>query len=378
MLEEIVRIAEEEQVDLVLVAGDLYDVPNPSHEAQELFYRILRKLGHNGKRAVVAIAGNHDSPDLIEAPDPLARECGIILLGYPHSICPIFRLETGLEVLRSEAGFLELRIPDVEAPVRIFSTPFANEQRLRKYLGREEDEGVRALLGHQWSELAGKYGDPGGINLLVAHLFVADGGKEPPEEPEGEKPIRVGTASVVYPEIIPQAIQYAALGHLHRSQIVQDKGPLVAYSGSPLGFSFSESGQEKVVHLVELQPGKQPTLRPIRLESGRPLARKTFEKVFEALQWLGENDQKLVELTLRTKHFLTAKEMGSLREASEFLLNIIPEPTAEPDIWETGEHISLDQSPEELFTAYFQQQKGQEPTEEILALFRELLTQKES
>ena len=73
VLEEICEIADRENVDVVLVAGDLYDSFNPTIEATELFYKILRRLTQDGKRPVVAIAGKHDSPTRIEAPNPLAR-----------------------------------------------------------------------------------------------------------------------------------------------------------------------------------------------------------------------------------------------------------------------------------------------------------------
>src|SRR6476660_3431294 len=71
-LEEIIQIADEQEVDAILIAGDLFDNYNPASEAVELFYKTLKRLSKNGKRAVIAIAGNHDSPDRIEAPDPLA------------------------------------------------------------------------------------------------------------------------------------------------------------------------------------------------------------------------------------------------------------------------------------------------------------------
>jgi len=81
VLDEICTIADKENIDAVLVAGDLFDTFNPPTEAVELFYRSLKKLSKNGSRPVIAIAGNHDSPDRIESPDPLARECGIIFAG---------------------------------------------------------------------------------------------------------------------------------------------------------------------------------------------------------------------------------------------------------------------------------------------------------
>ena len=72
VLGEIVKIADENAVDLVLIAGDLFDSFNPSIEATELFYKTLKQLTNNGKRPVIAIAGTHDASDRIDAPYPLA------------------------------------------------------------------------------------------------------------------------------------------------------------------------------------------------------------------------------------------------------------------------------------------------------------------
>ena len=111
VMNEICKIAGNENVDAVLVAGDLFDTFNPPTEAVDLLYKTLKKLTNNGKRPVIAIAGNHDSPDRIEAPDPLARECGIIFAGYPATVVPAFELETGLKILQSEEGFIEINLP---------------------------------------------------------------------------------------------------------------------------------------------------------------------------------------------------------------------------------------------------------------------------
>ena len=105
VLKEICDIATLEDVQVVMIAGDLFDTFNPSTEVVELFYRYLKKLTNNGKRAVIAIAGNHDSPERIEAPDPLARECGILFVGFPHAEVTPFELETGLKIQQSAPGF---------------------------------------------------------------------------------------------------------------------------------------------------------------------------------------------------------------------------------------------------------------------------------
>src|SRR5512140_674864 len=85
VLDEICMIVDKDQVNAVIVAGDLFDTFNPAVEAVDLFYRTLKKLSANAWRAVICIAGNHDSPERIEAPDPLARECGIIFSGLPET-----------------------------------------------------------------------------------------------------------------------------------------------------------------------------------------------------------------------------------------------------------------------------------------------------
>ncbi len=158
VLAEICEIADREAVDAVLIAGDLYDTFNPPIDATDNFYHHLKRLSANGRRPVVAIAGNHDSPHRIEAPDPLARECGIIFAGYPHTHVQPFSLDTGAEILQSAPGFIELKLPACEAPLRILLTPYANESRFRKALSTDNpDADLRALLAEHWQTLADEY-----------------------------------------------------------------------------------------------------------------------------------------------------------------------------------------------------------------------------
>ena len=130
VMNEICEIADEQNIDLVLVAGDLFDTFNPSVEAVELFYKTLKRLANNGQRPVIAIAGNHDSPDRIDAPDPLARECGIILIGHPNTKVQEFKLPK-FEISNSVEGFIELKLNHIKFPVRIIHTSYANEIRLK-------------------------------------------------------------------------------------------------------------------------------------------------------------------------------------------------------------------------------------------------------
>ncbi|MDP3431945.1 MAG: exonuclease subunit SbcD [Bacteroidota bacterium] len=380
VLQEICEIAEREQVDAIIVAGDLFDTFNPPTEAVDLFYRTLKRLTNNGRRPVIAIAGNHDSPDRIEAPDPLARECGIIFAGYPNSLVPEFELESGLKVLQSSEGFLELKLPGTDTPLRLLLTPYANEFRLKTYLGHEnsEDE-LRTILQEKWQELGTKYCDDKGVNLLVTHLFVVRKGDALPEEPIDEKPIlHVGGAQVIYTENIPKQIQYTAIGHLHRMHRVDSVPCPVYYSGSPLSYSFAEANQKKFVMIVDAEPGKIAKVQEIVLSKGKKLLRKRAEGIEEALQWLAENQDSLVELTMVTNTYLTAQERKQLNGVHNGIVTIIPEVKNALGLASgTKKCIDLTRNMEELFIDYFRHAKGQEPNAELMSLFTELLAVEE-
>ncbi|MDD3555104.1 MAG: exonuclease subunit SbcD [Proteiniphilum sp.] len=380
VMEEICEIAEQEAADVVLVAGDLFDTFNPPTEAVDLLYRTLKRLSAEGRRPVIAIAGNHDSPDRIEAADPLARECGILFAGYPHTEIPPYLLESGLRVLKSDKGFLELLLPGSSFPLRILFTPYANEYRLKTFLGLEESEKeLRSILQERWQHLADSYCDQQGVNILLSHLFVVRRGDTLPEEPEEEKPIlQVGGAQAIFTENIPSQIQYTALGHLHRMHFVE-KGPSpVCYSGSPLSYSFAEAGQQKQLLMIDLEPGVAAVVRELPLTRSKMLLRKRAEGIDEALQWLSENRDALVELTIVTDSFLTAMERRALMAAHPGIVSIIPEVTDAEKLTESGQkQIDLTKGMEALFRDYFRHEKGQEPNDEIMQLFHEIVAEEE-
>ncbi len=381
VLNEICKIADKEDVNAVIIAGDLFDTFNPPIESTELFYKTLKRLSNNGKRAVIAIAGNHDSPDRIEAPDPLARECGIIFAGYPNSIITPFELETGLKVTHSQEGFISLMLPGIAEPLRILMTPYANEFRLKTFLGSEDSEAeLRTVLQEKWHQLVDLHCDTNGINILLTHLMFMNKGEELPEEPDDEKPIlHVGGAQIIYSENIPKQIQYTALGHLHRKQRVSsDAGP-VFYSGSPLSYSFSEANQKKYVLVAEIEAGTSSIIKEIELTKGKKLLRKRAETIEEAINWLIESPDSLVELTMATDTYLTAEERKQLYGVHEGIVSLIPDVKNQNE-WNNSlnHNIDLNKGIEELFGEYFKHAKGQEPNENILKLFKEVLSEEDS
>ncbi len=379
VLNEICDIAENKNVDVVLIAGDLFDVFNPSTEAVELFYKTLKRLSDNGRRAVVAIAGNHDSPERIEAPDPLARACGIYLSGFPNTRIPADAEEGEQSVIVSNSapGFLELKLAAYDYPLRLMLTPYANEYRLKAFLGMEnEEEELRDLLSETWKETAEKFCDDQGVNILMAHLFVSKRGEPLPEETDDEKPIlHVGGAQVIFSDNFPKNIQYVALGHLHRYQVIDTDPCPVVYSSSPLSYSFAEANQTKYVVILDIEPGLNAEMEKIELQSGRPLLRVKSHSVDEAVLWLQENQEALVELTLVSDTYISSEDRKRLNQAHDCIITMIPEIRTINQTMESRNAIDLQLGMEELFVQYFKSKHGQDPAESILQLFSEIRSQ---
>ncbi|EKB50987.1 metallophosphoesterase family protein [Cecembia lonarensis] len=378
VLQEIVNIAEKEDVDLVLLAGDIFDSFNPNHEAVELLYKTLKKLSNNGQRPIIAISGNHDSTQFIEAPDPLAREMGIFFYSKYDSLIPIGQLDNGIQVLQSETGFVELKLPKYGFPVRILLAPYANELLLKTYLGEgDREQEFRQVMAKRWQSLADKYCDEKGVNLFVGHFFFVQEGQKPEAEPESERPIlHVGGTQALFTHNIPSQIQYAALGHLHRYHAVAQKPCPIVYSSSPLAYSFSEADQEKQVVLIEALPGKTVNYTPLALKKGRPLYRKTFQDLETALEWLGENPYCFVELTYVTEHAIDASTRKALMKAHDGIVNLIPQiknPQGQESLSLKVEDLEKDML--SLFKMYYQSEKGLEPNPELLDLFKEVISQ---
>lgn len=376
VLEEITAIADKQNVDLVLLAGDIFDTFNPSHEAVELLYKTLRKLSKNGDRPIIAISGNHDSTQFVEAPDPLAREMGIFFYGKFDTLIPLKKLDSGVEISASDSGFVELRLPKFNFPIRLILAPYANEVSLRTHLGEGDRESeFRKLMGDKWKQIADQYCDDSGVNLFVGHFFFTKKGSKPESEPESERPIlHVGGTQALYTENIPSQIQYAALGHLHRFHAVDRERAPVVYSSSPLAYSFSEADQEKKVVLINATPGQTVGYEDITLKAGRPLYRKRFETLSETLDWLKENPYCFVELTFVVEESIEASTRKAIMSAHDGIVSLIPELKSNCKTNAEAMRVEdLSQDINALFGKYYESQKGTPPNEELMGIFQEVI-----
>ena len=197
-----------------------------------------------------------------------------------------------------------------------------------------------------------------------------------PDEPDDERPINVGGAAAIYSDCFPKNLQYVALGHLHRQHEVAGGFAQISYSGSPLAYSFSEENQEKYVCLVEVEPAQVIDFKRIMLTKPKKLLRGRFESTDDALAWLAEHQDALVQLTMVSDSYLDAAENRRLYAAHEGIVGtIIPEIRNADATEKSAKNVDLDRDIEAIFMDYFRQKhRGQEPNDALRQLFKEVLS----
>jgi exonuclease SbcD len=423
VLDEISELAELHKVDAVLVSGDLFDSFNPSTEAQELFYSTLKRMSCNGARPVIAIAGNHDSADAIQAPDPLARLHGIVLMGYITTKLPEITTDSGVSISFPAPGAVRIEREGIPT-LNVLASPYANERRIQDILrerglsghikGQDPkdrtsldksqahpvtDSELIAGLSNLWDSTAAAAFRREDVNVMAAHLYAIDKtsgqskgqnlGQEQLQlelenlavsveslpEPEDEKPILYkGGLPPVPVYAFPALCQYVALGHLHRCHLLCQKPVPVAYCGSPLAYSRSESEQQKYVYLVDLEPGAEAKVKQLPLQSGMPVLRMVCESTDEAVQWLAEHQEAYVELTLQLDSYLSSEERRRILAVHDRILSIIPEIRG-AEMHEETKVADVSQSIDTLFAEYYAaEHQGSEPPKALTELFREVLS----
>ena len=140
-----------------------------------------------------------------------------------------------------------------------------------------------------------------------------------------------------------------------------------------MSYSFSVAGQDKKVVLIEAQPDEKVKLTPISLQSGRPLHRKRFETIDLAVEWLLANPYCLIELTLVSDTFIANSDSKRIYESHDGIIFIIPIILNENNQCLQTAKVNLDQNIQGLFADYFQSKYKQQPNNEILDLFNEII-----
>lgn len=353
-LEELVRICEDEQVDVVLVAGDVFDTFLPSAEAEEVFFRAVKRLA-GARRAVALISGNHDDGVRLAAAAPIAAEEGVYIFGggkYPAAA----EGTRGVRAVRTGENFLLLKNESGEA-LYVNALPYPNEARLKE----EKTDETYVQKVARWIARGQSAREDGVPCVLLTHLFAAGGASS-----ESERDIELGGARIVPVDVFPQDV-FTALGHLHKRQRLRDN---VYYSGSLLQYSFDEANIPKSVALLRTEGDRVVLVREIALSAGRKLVRLEAAGVEQALALLQRYAGAFVELTLHLTAPLTARETLSLREANEGLVSLIVRTEAAVTAPET---VRSALSSEELFVEYYKSVYGEAPSDELKEAFLQLL-----
>ncbi|SNT58452.1 exonuclease SbcCD subunit D [Actinacidiphila glaucinigra] len=254
--------ARAENVDAILVAGDIYDRAIPGLDAVRLFNRALHQLA-DLEIPIVMISGNHDSAHRLGVGSGLFARAGIHLRTDPAT-CDV-----------------PVVLTDEHGPVAVYGVPYLEPSMVRTQLEAEaisHHAVLTAAMDRVHADLTNR--QPAGTrSVVIAHAFVTPGAIEPKEREAdaSERDISVGGVAHVGAAVF-DGIDYVALGHLHGPQKVTDR---VHYSGSPLPYAFSEAGHTKSFTLVDLTPGTAPAV--IRLPCRTPHRLERIEGLLDDL-----------------------------------------------------------------------------------------------
>jgi len=354
VLGSIVRAARDEDVDVVLVAGDLFETVAPAPRAQGLVMRTLMALRED-RRLVVAIAGNHDNQGLLDAVyRPVLGELGLHVLGTPK------RPDSG--------GALSLRTRGGE-DIRVAALPFLSHRyavRAAEVLLHETAEHTLDYVRRMTqlvTMLTGGF-TPDAVNVVMAHVTLLGGRRG-----GGERGAQSTLDYELPASMFPASAHYAALGHLHRQQEIPAACPAF-YSGSPLAVDFGEEANESVALVVTAAPGIRADVRPVPLAGGRPLKtlRGTLEQVIAAGEQAGDAYLRVI-LAERGRAGLGDLVRDKLPNALEVQLD--DEHRPRPGTAGGGRPSRAGRSPQQLFGDYLAEQNIDDPR--ISAMFGELL-----
>ncbi|MFC0250363.1 exonuclease SbcCD subunit D C-terminal domain-containing protein [Massilia consociata] len=371
-----------EDIDVLLIAGDIFDNANPSAAAHRQLYRFLQQAKARGPHLqVVVIAGNHDSPGRLEAPTPLLEAHGIIVVGNVG--------RNGDGEIDLERLLVPLRGRDGKVAAWCLAVPFLRPGDVPRVVAQDETLALdpylhgTALLYRQAFALAQSRCTDGEAIIAMGHCHMVDG----QSSQDSERRIVIGGTEALPASMFDPQVAYVALGHLHLAQRVGGHEHR-RYCGSPLPLSFSEVGYQHQVLRIELDGCNTKSVTPLHVPRAVQLLRvpaqpAPLEDVLAALEALDVPEQALhAQPYLEVRVLLDGPEPG-IRARVEAALAGKPvrlakiEPTrryATPDA--ASEALTLDQlaqlQPDDIFRRLWAQRFGDEAPPDQLAAFAEL------
>ncbi len=345
----------EQEVDVLLVAGDIFDTALPSSGATDLYYQFLFRLYNETHAHAVITAGNHDSPTRLAAPREFLRMGRIHVVG-----------------LASEPAECVLSLPSENPSVAIAAVPYLSENELSHISFETEPERAERyrerlkVFYRQCVECM----PPGLPKILMGHLFVHGG-----EESGSERNIQIGGATAMQISDFPDDVAYVALGHLHRPHAISGAAHPVQYAGSPLPLRFNEANYSKKVYLLDVPASGDVWVEEIEVPVFKELCTVTgnLDEVRSAAM-LPEWDGKYIQIQLT----LERPEVGISDEIREMfdqrggdVLSVEVELPAQTERQEIP--IEDMQQPTEIFEQFYKEKFSDSPDELMTETFNELL-----
>lgn len=366
---DFIKIVETNNIDMVIIAGDVYDTSNPPAGAETLFYKTICKLADNGNRCVLVIAGNHDNPERLSAITPLAKEQGIIILGYPLSSTTKLKYN-GYEIVEAKEGYMKLDIKGEK--VCMITLPYPSEKRLNDAIrGVESEEELQKTYSSKIGDIFRKLEEnfeEDSINIAVSHLFVCGG-----DPSDSERQIQLGGSLVVDKHDLPQKSQYTALGHLHKPQKVSERLN-VYYSGSPLQYSVKENMYAKGANIVEIHAKENPVITPIYFNNYKPIEIFKCDGIEEALKVCEENKDRDIwsYFEIKTEEVISQDNIKKMKSYLKDIVEIKPIITSE---YEENNIDVKEKSMAQLFNDFYKFKEKCEPRGELMDLFLNIVSE---
>lgn len=338
-LEQLYSIIEEEQADILLLAGDVYDSSVSNAEAISVYNGATTRICADMGKKMVVIAGNHDGAERLAACSELLKGAGLYVSGrLPREITPILAGNTA-----------------------IYPLPFFNREEVIALFPEKsteitsQEKAMKVVCDHIREEM-----DPSRFNIVVAHALIVSA-----ELSESDRSARVGQASAVSKDVF-EGFDYVALGHIHKPQMIDEH---ICYSGSPVKYSFgNEEGQQKGVVLIDTESSEIRTI-PIQMLHDRKTVRGTYEEIIER-EDLSEDYLRLYV----SDRYAGLELLSALQQKFPYLLELYGKALEEGDgqtALTVGELQSLDEV--DIMMRFCGENGGALPNEEQLSLFKEVL-----
>ena len=347
ILRQILKTADKEQVEAVLIGGDVYDKQVPSAEAVRLFDWFLTQL-NSRKLPVFVIGGNHDSVERLSFGAQIMEESGVYLTqSYDGKVVPV-------------------RLEDEYGPVNFWMLPFLKPAMVKRFFSEQDivtyQDALETVIGNMELNREER-------NLLIAHQFVTGavtGGSEDSVE------VFVGGVENVDASVFAD-FDYVALGHIHRAQSAG--GEQIRYSGTPLKYSFSEIRHEKSVTIAEL---KEKGSLTVHQEPLKPLhdmreIRGSYEELVLRENYQGTDLEDYLHVILTDENDIP-DVIGRLRSIYPNIMKLDYDNQRTRRNQELmKEEAAVEQSPMELLGQFFSQQNNQEMSPEQTEYARTLM-----